>query len=1413
MAGTPVNDGTPDGASPNYRAVVAAADELMLCPDLDTLFRRAVELAREKLGVERCAVFVEEDGWSRGTYGTDRHGRTTDERTFRRPLDEHYGQQVPPPPPEGPPWFVLDYPWLEWDGQTHREIGEGWTVLTPIRFSDKPIGVFYNDAAISGAPLDERLQNVIAVYCSMLGNIIERMRSVEALRRREQYLACLTEVSAELLNATDLDATLPTVLEQLRKVTGADWCYLFEHDRDASGRVLMSLRHEACGPRAESYLNRPDLQNLPWDALPIERWADELAGGSPICRHVADLPPDERGFLQTGGICAIAMLPLHVAGQWYGFVGFNSHDPNRLWSAQEIDLLSGAASVISSSIERIRAERGLRDSERRARATTDAAMDAIVMLDGQSRIAYANRAAEAMLGYDAREAIGKSPVDFLASPRVREAYTQELAQVRKTGTSRLLGQSIPLVVLRKDGTEVPIEYSAASIPIGSEWHCVVIMRDVAKRKQAEEELRHERDFVAATLDTAGALVCVLDRDGAIVRFNRACEEVTGYSFREVAGRKPWEFLIPPEEVETARTFFSVPADDEAPTQGETHWITKAGGLRLIVWSNTCLRDAEGQPEHIVATGLDVTEHRRAEEAYHALVEHSLQGLIILQDERIVFANPALCEISGYSQDQLKALSPEDVRNIVHPDDQEEVWGRVRDRLAGEAVPPRNEFRAIRKDGTLRWLEAHASLITYRGRPAVQVAYLDVTDRKRADRERAALGRLTSRLAASASIEQMAVVVREESDHLLGWDAHYFAVRDADSDRLRVVSLADTVEGTKVILPTGHLPPAELSPPIESVLNGESVLINRSSRAPGPLLTSFGDTERPSASIIYVPVRSGHVVIGILSVQSYSPGYYREADVQVMQQFADTVAPAIERAYAEQLRAESERKYRELVENANSIILNVDTHGVVTFFNEFAQQFFGFPEDEIVGRNVIGTIVPESPGSEQNLGRISREIFLDPERYATFESENTTQDDRKVWVSWTNKPVFNADAEPLGILHVGHDITKRKRLEEQLQRSGRLEAVDRLAGSIAHDFSNVLTGITGHVDLALLDLDPGSPATEDLRRARDLVKRAAGVTRQLMAFSRRQRLTPIPLDLNRLIGDLFRMLQPLLGENIELDFVPADQLGQVRADPSSIEQMLVNLAVNARDAMPDGGKLTIETDNELVGKEQIAGKLDLKPGPYVTLRVSDTGLGMDPETREHAFEPFFTTKDGAGVGLGLAAVYGVVKQHEGDISVTTRAGQGATFTIYLPRLDGAASPKPDRREQPPVPHAGETILVVDDEDAVRVVVQRALEARGYRVMATTSPDRARELFAGRHGDVSLLVTDVVMPGTTGQELYEQLSEQNPSLKALYMSGYNDESVLGMDFLADDLAFIHKPFTAEALARKVRDVLDHDAVISP
>ncbi len=392
---------------------------------------------------------------------------------------------------------------------------------------------------------------------------------------------------------------------------------------------------------------------------------------------------------------------------------------------------------------------------------------------------------------------------------------------------------------------------------------------------------------------------------------------------------------------------------------------------------------------------------------------------------------------------------------------------------------------------------------------------------------------------------------------------------------------------------------------------------------------------------------------------------------------------------------------------------------------------------------------------------------------------------------------------------GYDVTERKSLEEQLRQSQKMEAIGRLAGGIAHDFNNILTGIIGYAQFLLDEAEEDSQASRDLRQIRDLGDRAARLTGQLLAFSRRQPLEPVVLNINSLVGDIARMLRRLIGENIELKFGPSDDLGNVRADPGQVEQVLMNLAVNARDAMPDGGRLTIETANVELDQEYANSHPDAEPGPHVMLAVSDTGCGIDKDTRERIFEPFFTTKkNGKGTGLGLATVYGIVKQHNGNIYVYSEPGRGTTFKVYLPRVGAAVGPPKSDSSIVERAAGGETVLLVEDEDAVRDLAVRVLKRAGYTVLAAGRPSEAVRIFAEHAGEVDLLLTDVVLPERSGRELHEELTRSAPSLKALYTSGYSDGAVVNGDLLKEGTAFLQKPFTPSALAWKVREVLGGD-----
>ena len=410
------------------------------------------------------------------------------------------------------------------------------------------------------------------------------------------------------------------------------------------------------------------------------------------------------------------------------------------------------------------------------------------------------------------------------------------------------------------------------------------------------------------------------------------------------------------------------------------------------------------------------------------------------------------------------------------------------------------------------------------------------------------------------------------------------------------------------------------------------------------------------------------------------------------------------------------------------------------------------------------------------------------------------------ISWHNTVLRDPLNRPIGTLSIGEDITQQARLEAQLRQSQKMEAVGRLAGGVAHDFNNLLTVILGTTAILLAEARPSDPMNVDLTEIKSAGERAAALTGQLLAFSRQQVLEPRVIDLNALITNIERMLGRIIGEDIQLSAVLADGLGSVLADPGQIEQVILNLAVNSRDAMPQGGMLTIETANVDLDADYASDHVSVRPGRYVMLAVADTGTGMDAATRAHVFDPFFTTKPkGKGTGLGLAMVYGIVKQSGGAIWLYSEPGRGATFKIYLPRADEPTAPH-EPLKAPTSVTGTETILSVEDEEPVRTITRKMLEKRGYRVFSAATGQEALRIVEEHPGSISLLITDVIMPAMSGRVLAEQLQQIQPELQVLYVSGYTDEAIMQHGVLAEGVNFLQKPFTGEALARKVRQVLD-------
>jgi two-component system cell cycle sensor histidine kinase/response regulator CckA len=506
----------------------------------------------------------------------------------------------------------------------------------------------------------------------------------------------------------------------------------------------------------------------------------------------------------------------------------------------------------------------------------------------------------------------------------------------------------------------------------------------------------------------------------------------------------------------------------------------------------------------------------------------------------------------------------------------------------------------------------------------------------------------------------------------------------------------------------------------------------------------------------------------------------------------------ERQRIEAALRDSEEQYRLIAEHSRDLIALLDHEGRLLYASPSHQPVLGYAPIELIGRIAIGFIHPDD-----HVLILSEWAKLATTGHLQITLRVRHTNGEWLWIE-TSSSIFDQQGSTV---NVSRDVTERKRLEAQLLQSQKMEMIGRLAGGIAHDFNNLLTAITGYADLALEDLPPASPARGDLEELRKATDRATSLTSQLLAFARKQRIELRVVNLNQLIGDMGGFIRRLIGEHIELVTRPAPDLGSVRVDTSQIEQVVVNLVINARDAMPEGGRLVIETSNVVLDAEYAGEHFDVAAGRYILLTVRDTGVGMDAAVQEHLFEPFFTTKGlGKGTGLGLATCYGIVKQHSGYILSYSELGRGTLMKVYLPRVDAPLEPLPATVVRPN-PRGHETILLVEDEPAVRDLAARVLRSQGYAVLEAGNGVEALILVEQEQSTrIDLLLTDVVMPRMGGAALAERLSALRPGIKVLFTSGYTEDSMLHDGQLAAGTYFLHKPFSPSALAQKVRSIFD-------
>lgn len=507
---------------------------------------------------------------------------------------------------------------------------------------------------------------------------------------------------------------------------------------------------------------------------------------------------------------------------------------------------------------------------------------------------------------------------------------------------------------------------------------------------------------------------------------------------------------------------------------------------------------------------------------------------------------------------------------------------------------------------------------------------------------------------------------------------------------------------------------------------------------------------------------------------------------------------------EQLKA-SEERYRELVENANSIILRWNRDGIITFFNEFAQKFFGYSAEEIIGKHVMDTIVPEDESTGRDLRPLMDEICQNPGKYELNINENIKKNGDRVWISWTNKILLDEQGSPIGALSIGSDITQQKLLEEELRQAQKMQAIGQLAGGISHDFNNMIHGIIGYAEI-IQKLSPQEDIRRQAERIVNTATSAAHLTRQLMTFARKGSYQFKNCNLDQLIADTCSIVRHTFPRNIILQTSLCATDPYFLGEANQLENALLNLCLNARDAMPLGGTLKISLDNTSLASDTNVGEFKLAAGNYLRLRVEDSGTGMEEEVISHIFEPFFTTKgisSGAGMGMGLATTYGTMHLHRGSISCISAPGRGTLFELLLPACE-----KPcEEIVAKPINHAPNiSMLIVDDEKMVLTYSYQLFSLHGHKVTTFESPVKALDYYHSNWANFDLVIIDMLMPEMDGQQLFEAMKAINPSIKAIIASGYSSEKRIAQALQAGISAYVSKPFTYEILEEKIAAIFN-------
>jgi PAS domain S-box-containing protein len=927
------------------------------------------------------------------------------------------------------------------------------------------------------------------------------------------------------------------------------------------------------------------------------------------------------------------------------------------------------------------------------------------------------------------------------------------------------------------------------------------------RTRAEVALAHSERRKAAILDSVLDCIVTMDADGVVIEFNMAAERTFGYTKAEAIGRLLADLIIPPaHRAAHAAGLARYLATREGPVLGRVIEITavRSDGSELPVELAITVIHSDTAP---IFTGVlrDITARKRADETRSrlaAIVDSSDDAIFSVDlDDVILTWNAGAERLYGYTASEMIGRS----RVFLVPgatsiDDAAVLYKAVR----GEPGEP-FETQRVRKDGSLVDISLTMSPMTAPcGRvTSVSAIARDISSRKKADAELKRLNdeiqlqRLRDDEVAKKRAEDLEQQIVERKDA----EAALRGERDRAQrylDTPEVILLALDTEGRITL--ANRYACSILGWTSAELLGRDWVDTCLPARTRDAFRSRFGDLVSGALPMVENPVltRSGDE-----RLIEWRNTVLRDAAGQTIGTFS-AGADITERHRAVEALRTADERMRFALQSAKVGIWDMDYATGVLRFSETLEAQYGLPPATFAGT---------FEAFKERIHPDDREAALDTLGQAARTGADFSLQHRSIWPDGTVRWLSGAGrihlgehGEPVRGVGISMDVSERRSLEAQYHQAQKMEAIGQLAGGVAHDFNNLLTVILGNCELLGDDLDPDSRCMINLGEIQKAGVSAAALTRQLLAFSRKEIIQPILLDLNAVLADMRAMLRRLIREDVDVVLGLRSELAPVMADRGQVEQIVLNLAVNARDAMPDGGTLTIEIANVDLDDRYAKAHVGVTPGPYVALTVTDTGTGMTPEVQARLFEPFFTTKElGKGTGLGLATVHGIVTQSGGSIDLSSDVGKGTSFRLYFPRADAA---KMAVDPPPPVVRprgGGETVLVVEDAEGLRLLATKLLQRLGYTVLVAANADQAVQLFE-EHPSIDLLLTDVVMPGGSGPELSKRLIERRPALKVIYMSGYTDEAIVHHGVLEPGLAFLQKPFTSESIERKIREALD-------